>query len=319
MGRIIAVIVTMARPRELDRLLGAIGQQQLRPDATIVIENMPRRATAEVLDRHPAVRHIVSQRNLGGAGGFSYGILTALADGATHVWLMDDDGLPLEPGCLGSLAAVSETHDADVVSPVIIDMDDVSRLAFPYFVEGRWMTTRREMGYVPLVRHFAHLFNGALVRAEAFGRFGIPDYRLFVRGDETDFLHRVRRGGGLVLTVTDVAFLHPSGAPDTVPLLGGRLHAIVPADLSRQFYFFRNRGYLVRRHKLVAQALHDVIRYSLYFLAVRRGDWRGLGRWCRLIVAGFQEDFRPYQPPQSDSSVQLKPHSPQSETSPRPS
>jgi rhamnopyranosyl-N-acetylglucosaminyl-diphospho-decaprenol beta-1,3/1,4-galactofuranosyltransferase len=304
MRRIISVVVTMARPHELERLLRSIGQQHLRPDATIVVENLPRRETAEVLERHPAVRHLTSQRNMGGAGGFAYGILAALADGATHVWLMDDDGLPLEPECLDLLARVIETHQADVVAPVIVDIEDSSRLAFPYFVSGRRVTTRDGMMGIPLIRQFAHLFNGTLVCAEAFARFGIPDYRLFLRGDEIDFLHRVRRGGGLVLTVTDAAFCHPSGAPETVPLLQGRLHAVVPPDPRRQFYFFRNRGYLVRRHKLLAQALHDVLRYALYFLVIRRGDWSGLHRWYRLSLAGFMEDFRAMELTEGDGAVQ---------------
>jgi rhamnopyranosyl-N-acetylglucosaminyl-diphospho-decaprenol beta-1,3/1,4-galactofuranosyltransferase len=300
MRRIIAVIVTMARPQELERLLQTIAQQYLQPDAIIVVENTPSRETAELLARHPEVRHLVSQCNLGGAGGFAYGILAALADGATHVWLMDDDGLPLEPDCLGALAAASDAHRADVVSPLIVDIEDAARLAFPYCVGGRWVRTRREISEVPVVRQFAHLFNAALVRAEAFARFGIPDYRLFVRGDEVDFLHRVRRGGGLVLTITDVAFRHPSGAAETVPLLAGRLHAVVPPDARKQFHFFRNRGYLMRRHRLVAHALHDLVRYSLYFLVIRRGDWRGFGTWCRLTLAGAREDFRPYPLPQAE-------------------
>ena len=297
MRRIVAVIVTMARPRELEALLRSLDRQRPRPDATIVVENTPRRETAEVLRRHPEVRHLASLRNLGGAGGFAYGILSALADGATHVWLMDDDGLPLEPDCLGALAAASDAHRADLVSPIIVDIEDASRLAFPYAAGSRWLWTRREVEEVAgPVRQQAHLFNGALIRAEAFSRFGIPDYRLFVRGDETDFLFRVLRGGGQVLTLPEVAFRHPSGDGDRVRLLGGRLHAVVPPDPGKRFHFFRNRGYLLRRHRLAMQALHDAVRYPLYFLWVRRGDFRGLGRWGRAVALGMREDFRPCRP-----------------------
>jgi rhamnopyranosyl-N-acetylglucosaminyl-diphospho-decaprenol beta-1,3/1,4-galactofuranosyltransferase len=298
MRRIVAVVVTMARPRELEALLQSLDRQRPKPDATIVVENTQNRETAEVLRRHPEARHLASRRNLGGAGGFAYGILSALADGATHVWLMDDDGLPLEPDCLGALAAASDAHRADLVSPVIVDIEDASRLAFPYSVGGRWLWTRREVGEAagPVLRRQAHLFNGALVRAEAFSRYGIPDYRLFLRGDETDFLFRVLRGGGQVLTLPEVAFRHPSGDADRVWLLGGRLRAVVPPDPGKRFHFFRNRGYVLRRHRLAMQALHDVVRYPLYFLWVRRGDFHGLARWGRAVALGMREDFRPYRP-----------------------
>lgn len=295
MDRVIAVVVTMVRPRELDALLESLQRQSRAPDAIIVIENTPHAETASVLGRHPRVRHIISQRNLGGAGGFAYGILSALADGASHVWLMDDDGCPHDSDCLGALLAASFEHRADVVSPVIVDIDDPSRLAFPYFVNGKRRTTMADLVDIPLVRQFAHLFNGALVRADAFARFGIPDYRLFLRGDEVDFLYSVTRGGGVVLTLSDVAFRHPSGAIETVPILGGRLHAVVPLNSMKQFHFFRNRGYLLRRHRLLTLAMSDSLRYPWYFLVVRRRDWRGLATWFSWLARGFRGDFRPYE------------------------
>ncbi len=299
MPRVVAVIVTMARPRELDVLLRAIAQQERRPDEILVVENAPRSETAAVLSRHAGVRHLPSRANLGGAGGFAYGVLAALAEGATHVWMMDDDGVPEEPDCLRRLIDGAERHRADLIAPVIVDIEDPSRLSFPYYVGSHRVLRRQELAGARPIEGFAHLFNGALVRAEAFSRFGLPDMRLFLRGDEVDFLHRVRRGGGLVMTLPDVGFRHPSGLREAVPLLGGRLHAVVPGDARKEFHFFRNRGYLLRRHRLVKQALHDVLRYGLYYLSHRRGDWRGYARWAGLMWRGIWEDFRPWRAPEA--------------------
>jgi len=303
MSYVVAVIVTMRRPRELGTLLAAIEEQRRRPDLTIVVENAPDVETREVLERHPAVCHLASDRNLGGAGGFAFGIYAALAQGATHLWLMDDDGLPADADCLDELLRESLASQADVVSPVILDIDDLDRLAFPYFYKGRRFETWNEVRAHPRIPRFAHLFNGALIRAEAFSRFGVPDYRLFLRGDEVDFLHSVCRGGGLVTTLTSVGFRHPSGQAETVPILGGRLHTVVPVGDFKQFHFFRNRGYLVRRHRLVRHALSDAMRYPWYYLVVRKGDWRGLMRWLGLSVRGFRGDFRPYAPAASEADA----------------
>jgi rhamnopyranosyl-N-acetylglucosaminyl-diphospho-decaprenol beta-1,3/1,4-galactofuranosyltransferase len=294
---VVAVVVTMARSQQLGILLDALAQQRPGPDAIIVVDNKPQRETQDVISRHPGVCHLVSRRNLGGAGGFGYGILAALADGATHVWLMDDDGEPVGTRCLGVLLAAADQHGADVVAPMILDVLDPLRLAFPIRIGGRRVRTREEASATPVVPDFAHLFNGTLVPAEAFSRFGIPDYRLFLRGDEIDFLHRVLRGGGRVLTITASAFLHPSGLPEAVPVCGGLLHAVVPVEPAKRFHFFRNRGYLLRRHRLYAQALHDLLRYGWYFLIRRRGDLHGLRRWWHLLSLGMREDFRPYDPP----------------------
>jgi rhamnopyranosyl-N-acetylglucosaminyl-diphospho-decaprenol beta-1,3/1,4-galactofuranosyltransferase len=298
--RIAAVVVTSGRPRELQTLLQALALQNRHPDCILVVENIPTPETAKALALHPDVRHIVSHRNLGGAGGFALGILTALADGATHVWLMDDDGLPEQDSCLADLFACAEEFGADVTSPVIVDINDAKRLAFPYFIGRKRLHERAHLEQQTVIRHFAHLFNGALITAATFARYGIPDYRLFLRGDEVDFLQRVLRGGGLVVSLPAIAFRHPSGASETFPIIGGRLNAVVPTGHFKQYHFFRNRGYLLRRHKSVLQALSDLIRYPWYYIVSQGGDWRGLG-WCfHLMAQGWREDFKPYSNPPAD-------------------
>ena len=294
---IAVVVVTLDRPHDLGLLLQSLGGQSRQADLVIVVDNGGMPETAAVVAAHPDVRHIACARNLGGAGGFALGILTALSEGATHVWLMDDDGRPEAVDCLAVLLSKGTHLKADVTSPVIVDIDNGDVLAFPYPAGTSRTTRRRDLDRSGVIEHFAHLFNGALVRDEAFARYGIPDYRLFLRGDEIDFLHRVRRSGGLVVTIPEVAFRHPSGAPETFPILQGRLNAVVPQGTFKQYHFFRNRGYLLRRHKLVRRALSDIVRYPWYFLAHRRGDWRGLGWWLGLMRQGWREDFRPYEPP----------------------
>lgn len=301
---IVAVIVTMDRPRELETLLKVLTEQRRRADITIVVENSTNPQTAAVIAAHSHVRHVVSRRNLGGAGGFALGILLALAEGATYVWLMDDDGLPEAPDCLDGLFAQAVTLQADVTSPVIIDIGDESTLAFPYFIGGRRVTERHDLAGRHVIKHFAHLFNGALIKAETFARFGVPDYRLFVRGDEVDFLHRVRRGGGLVATIPDIGFRHPPGTPETFPIMSGRLHAVVPVERFKQYHFFRNRGYVLRRHKLVLQALSDVVRYPWHYLVARGGDWEGFRWWLDLMIQGWREDFRPCELEPPPTSMQ---------------
>lgn len=295
--RIVAVVLTMCRPRELERLLGSLSAQDHRPAEIIVVENTPHPENAALLAHRPGVRHVVSRRNLGGAGGFAYGIYLALAAGATHVWLMDDDGRPETEWCLGDLLSACRRHDADLVSPVILDSSDPTRLAFPYFTRLRRFETRAALTRHGVVEGFAHLFNGALVRASAFERFGMPDFRLFLRGDEVDFLHRMRRGGGVILSLPEVGFLHPPGAPETHPILGGALNAVMPGDPAKQYYFFRNRGYLVRQHRLVLHLVSDLVRYPYHFLVTRRGDVAGLVRWIGLGAQGWRQVFHRHDTP----------------------
>ena len=58
-------------------------------------------------------------------------MLHALALGADWVWLADDDGRPADSEVLGTLLACAEKHGLAEVSPMVCDMNDPGRLAFP--------------------------------------------------------------------------------------------------------------------------------------------------------------------------------------------
>ncbi|MCZ0738385.1 glycosyltransferase [Phreatobacter sp. AB_2022a] len=293
---IAAVVVTMNRPAELGRLLGRLVGQTRPLSAIIVVDNGLLDETRAVLADFPAAVHISSRRNLGGAGGFALGILHALAIGASAVWLMDDDGYPETDDCLARLAAtMAEGHYA-MVSPLIVDIADPGTLSFYHFAKGRSIRRRDEAVALGSFPQFAHLFNGALVCADTFERHGLPRYELFFRGDETDFLFRLNRGGAKFVTTCEVAFLHPSGGPDTVPIMRGRFHAVIPASPFARYYFHRNRGNLLREFGLAKAALFDLIRYGWAFLITRRGDWAGFANWLATVRLGWKRQFLPFAP-----------------------
>ena len=72
-----------------------------------------------------------------------------------------------------------------IVSPVVVNIEDPEWLAFPLRRGLTWKRQRSELGaeFLPGIASF---FNGALFSAEALDVVGVPDYRLFVRGDEVD-------------------------------------------------------------------------------------------------------------------------------------
>ena len=62
-----------------------------------------------------------------------------------------------------------------------------------------------------LLPRYASLFNGALFRASALDVIGVPDYRLFIRGDETELHRRLVRSGLPFGTCLQAVYLHPQG------------------------------------------------------------------------------------------------------------
>ncbi|HEY0638156.1 MAG TPA: glycosyltransferase family 2 protein [Pseudonocardiaceae bacterium] len=288
---IVAVVVTRHRAELLSSSLKVMSQQTRQPDHLIVVDNGPDQPAADVVAACglPST-YLPSERNLGGAGGFALGMLHALAMGAQWVWLGDDDGRPADEHVLATLLDVAQRRKLAAVSPVVVNIDDPDRLAFPLRRGLTWKRRRSELGSEDFLPGIASLFNGALFRSSALDVVGVPDYRLFFRGDEVEVHRRLVRSGLPFGTSLKVAYAHPDGSDEFKPMLGGRLHAQDPSDDAKRYYTYRNRGYLLAQPGLRRLGLLEVFRFGLYFLVTKR-DPKAFLQWLRLVRQGREERF----------------------------
>jgi rhamnopyranosyl-N-acetylglucosaminyl-diphospho-decaprenol beta-1,3/1,4-galactofuranosyltransferase len=289
-----AVVVTHRRPDELAKSLNALSTQTRAPDHLVVIDNDNDPHVAELVASQPIpTTYLGSRRNLGGAGGFALGMLHALAQGADWVWLADDDGRPEGPDVLTRLLACAGTHGLAEVSPMVCDMTDPDRLAFPLRRGLAWRRRVSELhsdGGGDLLPGIASLFNGALFRASALEAVGVPDIRLFVRGDEVELHRRLVRSGLPFGTCLTAKYLHPQGGDEFKPILGGRMHTQYPDDETKRYFTYRNRGYLMSQPGLRKLLPQEWLRFGWFFLVSRR-DPAGLREWIRLRRLGRRERF----------------------------
>lgn len=293
-GTVCAVVVTHRRPDELAKSLEAVAAQTRVPDHLIVIDNDNDSRVAELVAGQPIpTTYIGSRRNLGGAGGFALGMLQALTLGSEWVWLADDDGRPADSEVLGTLLACASKYGLAEVSPMVCDMNDPGRLAFPLrrgLVWRRRVSELRTEASSDLLPGIASLFNGALFRASTLEATGVPDLRLFVRGDETELHRRLVRTGLPFGTCLDAVYLHPQGGDEFKPILGGRMHTQYPDDKAKRFFTYRNRGYLQSLPGMRKLVFQEWVRFGWYFLVSRR-DPSGLMEWIRLRRLGRKERF----------------------------
>jgi rhamnopyranosyl-N-acetylglucosaminyl-diphospho-decaprenol beta-1,3/1,4-galactofuranosyltransferase len=287
---VVAVVVTRHRRELLAGSLKQLAAQTRLPDHLIVVDNGPDQPVGDLVAQSPIPStYLPSWRNLGGAGGFALGILQALALGAEWVWLADDDGRPADETVLAILLEEAEKRGLAVVSPVVANIDTPGKLAFPLRRGLTWKRTAAELGtdFLPGIASF---FNGALFRASTLDVVGVPDYRLFVRGDEVEIHRRVVRSGLPFGTSLRASYLHPDGSDEFKPMLGGRFHAQDPEDPVKRYYTYRNRGYLLSQPGLRKIGLLEVIRFGLYFVGQKR-DLKAFAEWLRLVRQGRKEQF----------------------------
>lgn len=169
-----------------------------------------------LLDRKVTV---ITQENVGSAGGWHRAIQYALEHDFDAVWLMDDDGFPayeslakleqaLVPGvaCASSIVVQEDSSDHFVFPFPILDKVGIPKLfSLPRKISTvQELLLRSQNGIYP----FAHLFNGALVSCEAIRRVGNVNKDFFIFGDEVDFLFRLR-SAGQVISVLNAKHFHP--------------------------------------------------------------------------------------------------------------
>lgn len=291
-GSTAAVIVTHQRVELLRASLEMVARQTHPVEWIIVVDNGAEDEVAELVAGIAGERgvYLPSRTNLGGAGGFAYGFLHALALGADAIWCADDDGRPADEHVLDTLYRVAEERGLHEVSPTVCNIADPSRLAFPLRQGLTWHRRVEELEG-DFLESYASLFNGALLTARATELIGVPDYRLFIRGDEVEYHRRLSRSGLRYGTCLSTFYLHPDGSEEFKPILGGKMHAQYPDGEFKRFFTYRNRGYLINQPGNRKLAVQEVGRFAWFFLIQRR-DPAGFREWLRLHRRGRREDFR---------------------------
>ena len=298
-SRVAAVIVTHKRVDLLRASLDVVANQTRPVEWVIVVDNGCEDAVRNLLNEVAGDRgvYLPSATNLGGAGGFAYGFLQALALGAEAVWCADDDGRPENTEVLTTLMDCATRHCLDEVSPVVCNLAEPDKLAFPLRRGIEWRRYRSELfdpkhpveeqDFLP---NIASLFNGALISADAMARIGVPDYRLFIRGDEVEYHRRLSRSGLNFGTCLSAAYLHPDGSDEFKPILGGRMHTQYPDNEGKRFFTYRNRGFLMNQPGMRRLLPQEYARFAWFFLVQRR-DVNGFKQWLKLHQMGRKEHF----------------------------
>ena len=232
-----------------------------------------------------ATTYLGSRRNLGGAGGFALACCTRCPSAPTGCGWPTTTAAP-RPEVLATLLDAREHRPGrGIAGGVDLDYPRSFRLpATPGPGLAPAVLRVRHQGSGGLLPGIASLFNGALFRASTLD-LGVPDLRLFMRGDEVELHRRLVRSGLPFGTCLPTTYLLPQGAAEFKPILGGRMHTQYPDDAIKRFFTYRNRGYLLSQPGLRKLLPQEWLRFGRFFL-VSAGIRPGLAEWIRLRRLG---------------------------------
>jgi rhamnopyranosyl-N-acetylglucosaminyl-diphospho-decaprenol beta-1,3/1,4-galactofuranosyltransferase len=299
--RVAAVVVTHNRPDLLQQALTALRLQTRPLDAIVVVDNASDAASAARLGQAHGVTVLRSDVNLGGAGGFAFGMDHAFAAGYDWLWLLDDDAIARPDAlarlldALDALNARDDTYggapaDVGALCGTVREFGDIAlqhrrRYHLPTGLER---SLPRQAYAGPPCRTDTASFVGLLVSAKAIARAGLPEPAFFLAYDDTEYALRLGRAGLGV-------WLAPASVVEHLRERRGRLRA---GPFGRKHYFtIRNRIAVARtyaRLPLVPTGLGVVFGVALWLAsggAFQRGALRILLRAIRDGVRGHLGPF----------------------------
>lgn len=240
------VVTTFNRASYLSRLLESLGRLDPAPAAVVVVDNASTDSTAEVLEAAasslpvPLTVHRLPA-NAGGSGGFSAGVERALAQGATWLWLMDDD-VEILPGALAAFAPWLGKYRC-------LHGRRLDYTGEPFFWQHRFNdflgvhfpVPGNVFAHAPVFRTNVACFEGVMLHADVVRRVGLPDPRFFINGDDTTYGWLISQREPVVYID---AFVLRKARPQKQIDLGLR-HLNDSSNLGR-YCGMRNRGHLAR-------------------------------------------------------------------------
>jgi GT2 family glycosyltransferase len=263
MKQVAAIVVTYNRKQLLLENISCLLQQTTRQDLDIIIiDNASTDGTnvalQPLLDKKELV-YINMGSNLGGAGGFQFGIKYAAEHDYTYIWVMDDD-------CMPTTMALEE----------FLRQDRILKKNYGYLSsQVKWrddsictMNIQRKTVFknvedfksdlVPIkMASFVSLF----IPTKTVLQLGLPIKEFFIWTDDWEYTRRISKHYPCYLANKSIV-KHKSNSN-----IGANIANDTPARLNRYRYLYRNDVYLYKREGLEG-FLYEFLRLSYHALKV---------------------------------------------------
>ena len=287
-SQVIAVVVSYQSNsqqlvRQFNRLLEQVG-------AIVWVDNASSNALQQLQCLWPAerVHPVWLTQNLGIGAAQNRGIERALACGATHVLLMDDDSLPTPNMVPLLLAALADRPLAAAIGARHFDpRRKVERTPFSVVRGGRlrWLPCS-DAGEVWEVDHV--IASGCLIPAAALQSVGQMREDFFIDWVDTEWCLRARDQGYLIYGACAAQLEHTLG--DRVVRVMGR--EIPLHEPWRHYYQARNFVLMLRSSRLANgskchMAFRQFQRFVVFSILVP-GRWRYFKMWMHGLLHGCQ-------------------------------
>ena len=231
----------------------------------LIIDNHSTDQTRDVIENYlenPRIIYKDTGSNLGGAGGFQYGIKEAYNLNYEYVWLMDDDSLPKTGALLKLVDAYSDlVHPGFLSSKVLWTDGELCKINIQRSSLTKNITEFNER-YIPAaIASFVSLY----ISMDVIKDVGLPIKEFFIWTDDWEYTRRISRKYKCYV-VTDSEVIHK-----TKSNTGANIAIDSEDRIERYRYAYRNEMYLYKREG-IRGLMHVFMRTPLHIFRVLKNS-----------------------------------------------
>lgn len=287
--KVIAVVVTYNRKELLKEAIEALLNQEYNNCDVLIVDNASTDGTREYIDellKDTRVHYENTGANLGGAGGFNYGMKRACQMGCDFVWVMDDD-------CIVHKDSLTELLNADkqlngnygfLSSKVLWKDDSICKMNIPKKTFSTWLKEFDKPVQEIAMASFVSLF----VKTDIIKEMGLPIKEFFIWTDDWEFTRRISRKYKSYFISKSIV-THKSKNNE-----GADISTVDGDRVERFKYLYRNDFVLYRGEGLKGWILL-YIRLILHKLRILKSDKKDKKERIKIINNAIKEGkkFKP--------------------------
>ena len=287
LNNVVAVVVTYNRIEMLKKCISAIENQTYSCDILIVNNASTDNTEEWIVSYSKSKDNIIyynTGENIGGAGGFNYGMRKAVEAGYDYVWVMDDD-------CIPNTDALEKLMNADKIlggpenygylSSVVLWTDGTEckmnrqKIRKAYYENVHYLKDS-------IIQVEQSTFVSLLFPTQTIKKVGLPIKDFFIWGDDIEYTRRI--------TVRNSMNSFMVGSSQVVHAMkentGSSIATDVPERINRYRYAFRNEGYLYRQEGIKGIAYY-IAKCGLNFCRIIFKAKDHKLKRCRVLIGSM--------------------------------
>ena len=260
MNSTVAIVVTYNRKKLLEENINALLNQKYKCDI-LVIDNASTDGTDKMVSElnDGRIIYVNTGKNLGGAGGFSFGVKKAIEKGYEFGWIMDDDSIANE-NALESLQQKAKMVDynfsffASLVYWIDKKIFPMNYADFISYNKNNSINTADLISKYKIAEIDSCSFVGCFVNLKIAKQIALPIADFFIYGDDIEYTRRLSRKEKAYIDF-DSIIVHK--APSNI---GCDIRYASVNRIDRFFYQSRNGMYRAKRDGCIFKRLKIFIK-----------------------------------------------------------